>query len=249
MFRHDFWVQLTSEALQCVIADGEGFFLRTQIAAEFCRFFTCFLNCRTMPFHQNAQRVIIRSHPDESYPMQWLSHDWSGAAVEPPVEFALFIEEQCLVLRVRRETSCCLNPATRCGQCVQGLWLYDTAELFVRGATNDSPYLELNLAPNGAWWACAFTAPRAPHTQFHAAALGVQTAAECTAARWQAELRLPIAALHEYGWRHMADLHMSVCAILRTPDATRRFMSTCMVGEKPEFHCPHDWPAAEVAQV
>ncbi|CAN5414159.1 hypothetical protein BH23VER1_BH23VER1_36460 [soil metagenome] len=53
-------------------------------------------------------------------------------------------------------------PAARPGGFFEGLWEADVAEFFFAptGATGDGAYLEINLAPNGAWWASWFSAPR-----------------------------------------------------------------------------------------
>ena len=41
----------------------------------------------------------------------------------------------------------------------EGLWRYDCGELWL-GNPENGRYLELNLAPNGAFWSCVFTLPR-----------------------------------------------------------------------------------------
>jgi hypothetical protein len=45
------------------------------------------------------------------------------------------------------------------GNFLAELWRHDVAELFIADPASGR-YFEFNLAPNGAWWSCEFTAPR-----------------------------------------------------------------------------------------
>ncbi len=42
---------------------------------------------------------------------------------------------------------------------VEGLWRADCGELWLYSPSTGR-YIEINVAPNGAWWACVFSAPR-----------------------------------------------------------------------------------------
>ena len=42
---------------------------------------------------------------------------------------------------------------------VEGLWRYDCGELFLADPASGR-YLEINVAPNGAWWSCVFSGVR-----------------------------------------------------------------------------------------
>jgi hypothetical protein len=41
----------------------------------------------------------------------------------------------------------------------EGLWYGDCGEFFLY-APSTQRYIEVNVAPNGAWWSCVFSAPR-----------------------------------------------------------------------------------------
>ena len=47
---------------------------------------------------------------------------------------------------------------------VEGLWRHDCGELFLFQPSTGR-YLEINLAPNGAWWSCAFSGVRTRDVQ------------------------------------------------------------------------------------
>ena len=88
---------------------------------------------------------------------QRLTHDWYGTPVNAPVEFSFTIEEEYLVFRAAQAAPVTIHPEARPGEFTEELWMYDTAEFFVADAEGKQ-YLEFNLCPNGAWWACTFTA-------------------------------------------------------------------------------------------
>ena len=44
-------------------------------------------------------------------------------------------------------------------QYFEGLWRGDCGELWL-ASSESSRYIEVNLAPNGAWWTCVFSSPR-----------------------------------------------------------------------------------------
>jgi hypothetical protein len=50
---------------------------------------------------------------------------------------------------------------------VEGLWRYDCGELFLADPLSGR-YLEINLAPNGAWWSCPFSSVRVRDLQMDA---------------------------------------------------------------------------------
>ncbi|MEI7984060.1 MAG: hypothetical protein WCI55_00405 [Armatimonadota bacterium] len=52
-----------------------------------------------------------------------------------------------------------MNPEISEAVVFEGLWHHDCGELWLGNAENGR-YLEINLAPNGAHWTCAFVLPR-----------------------------------------------------------------------------------------
>ena len=178
--------------------------------------------------------------------MQRLEYDWDGEAVVPPVEFCVQYGESELVLHAQRSAMAQVKPGSRSGEFTPLLWKYDVAEFFLRGQ-EVKPYMEINVAPNGAGWAAVFDEPRVDHPGFDAAAMAVHSQGLCNDLRWEAELRLPLVALRELGWTTLEELRASACAVLRQKDGSYRYASTSMqADEKPDFHRPRYWPPVQI---
>ena len=92
-------------------------------------------------------------------PMLGLDKDWHGAPVQPPAGFCLAMDERRLVVHRPSPQGGGPPPAGPPGQFQAELWRHDVAELFIADPVSGR-YFEFNLAPNGAWWSCEFTAPR-----------------------------------------------------------------------------------------
>jgi hypothetical protein len=121
----------------------------------------------------------------------------------------------------------------------EGLWSRDVLELFIpcrhaaTGTENtggkEARYLELNLSPAGAWWACLFDGYRArsPEQPFPCE---VRTWSERRERSWSAALALPLGAIGV-----KLDLkRLRFCAILGDP---RRFLiHGASPGGTPDFH-------------
>ena len=179
------------------------------------------------------------------YSMQQLVRDWEGAQVEPPISFSMQLKEEELVMRAQREAPANVRPGSQGGVFTPLLWKYDVAEFFLRGK-GVKPYMEINLAPNGAWWAAVFDDPGVDHPGFDAAAMAVRSRGQCNDLRWEAELRLPLVTLHELGWT-LENLHASACVVLLQKDGSYRYASTTMqTSEKPDFHRPWYWPPVQI---
>ena len=109
------------------------------------------------------------------------------------------------------------------------------AELFIARPDARS-YLEFNLAPSGAWWTAAFSAPRVPSPAFD-----ILPAVRCESGKggesgWRAALGIPLSWLEAaIGWG--ADSRLNVSFILDSPD--QRFLTACDLGDgEPDFHRP-----------
>ncbi len=177
--------------------------------------------------------------------MQWLSRDWEGVVVQPPIGFSIQMEGNELVFRMQRAAVAHVKPGSRSGEFTPLLWKYDVTELFLRGE-GVKPYMEINLAPNGAWWAAVFDDPRVDHPGVDAASMPVRSFGRSESSQWAAELRLPLAVLETLGWK-LPELHACACAVLRQADGSYRYTSTSMrPGEKPDFHRPWDWVPAQL---
>lgn len=86
--------------------------------------------------------------------------DWYGKEIAQPIESKLSFDRRSIELGFRRHAPAVLHPKAQPGNFVEGLWEYDVIELFL--ATSANSYLEINLAPNGSWWAMQFVGHRRP---------------------------------------------------------------------------------------
>lgn len=75
------------------------------------------------------------------------------------------------------------------------LWRQDVAECFL-GNPRSGRYIEFNLSPGGAWWACVFTAPRVPlQPQPSPDSFAVETSVAWFADHWMARMSVPLELL------------------------------------------------------
>jgi hypothetical protein len=174
--------------------------------------------------------------PAESVPLARIERDWHGAAVAPPAEFALAVDDDHLWLLARRAAPASTHPHAGAGAFVAGLWRFDVAELFL-GRTGDPAYLEVNLAPNGAWWSCEFTAPRRRRHEHDVPLPGVRTHATPSASGgWDAALGVPLAVLRDrigFDDRSTANVTFVVDA-----PAARYLCAAPATAGAPDFHAP-----------
>ncbi len=189
-------------------------------------------------------KVILQR--SENAPWQRLQHEWFGESVTPPFEFRFRLTPDALVFSARRPAPALLHPLAREGQFQEHLWKYDTAEFFI--ATADAErYLEFNLAPNGAWWAAAFTAPRLQETALPTVPQGVRAHGHAGASGWECEAQLPLAPLRLMGISPgESPFRLAAAAILGSPE--QRFLTTATEADgRPDFHRPWSWELAELA--
>ena len=174
--------------------------------------------------------------------VQALSHEWYGKAVGVPVEFSFCVEGDFLVYRAAQKAAVVIHPEAQPGQFKEELWRYDTAEFFVADAEGKN-YMEFNLCPNGAWWACAFLGPRQPLAGA-GVPQGVVTAGCVCADGWEAEAKLPLAYLRSIGIE-VDTCRLAATCILNSPNYLFCTTSDDLSGE-PDFHRPHSWAHARV---
>jgi len=96
-----------------------------------------------------------------SPPLTSLAGDWFENEVNPPVFFSFALEGDVFVFRSSRQPAALCHPGARSGLFHEQLWEYDVAEFFLSDPVTGN-YLEFNLSPNGAHWACLFGSPRSP---------------------------------------------------------------------------------------
>lgn len=138
-----------------------------------------------------------------------------------------------------------LHPQARPGMFQAELWRYDVAELFLADPASGR-YFEFNLAPNGAWWSCEFTAPRVRAEETDIVMPEVATFADLAAdGSWVAAMALPLDLLKArlgFGPETRANVTMILCS----PD--QRFITAADPGGgEPDFHQPDRFPAVGFA--
>lgn len=132
------------------------------------------------------------------------------------------------------------HPDAKSGEFREELWKYDTAEFFI-AAESGSPYVEVNVSPNGAWWACAFKAPRIASEQALNLA-GIVSTGDVTQQGWQCKISIPLRNLAELGI-FPDKCRLAATAIQNSPDYIFLTSAEDTSGE-PDFHRPHAWPEA-----
>ena len=190
--------------------------------------------------------MTIFTSPD---PLQWgaldvpllgIAKDWHGAPVEPPAGFALAVDGRRLWFVAHHRAAAGLHPQARPGAFQAELWKHDVAELFIADPASGR-YFEFNLAPNGAWWSCEFTAPRVRAEQCDIAMPEIATFADMAAdGAWVAAMAIPLDLLKarlDFGPRSLAN----VTLILGSPE--QQFLTAAdLGGGAPDFHQPHRFP-------
>ncbi len=169
-------------------------------------------------------------------PMCGLAKDLSGAEMKVPAAFSLAQDSQYLWFIAHHRQAARIHPQARPGAFHAGLWQYDVAELFLADPAGQR-YFEFNLAPNGAWWSCEFTAPRVRADAADIAMPGVATFADLSPdGSWLAALAIPLDLLKarlDFG----PATRINVTMILESPD--QKFLSATALGAgEPDFHQP-----------
>jgi hypothetical protein len=173
-----------------------------------------------------------------------INHDWYRNPVNPPAAYSLALDADRLWFVATRSQPATVHPQARPGRFMPELWRHDVAELFI-GDPQSGRYLELNLAPNGAWWSAEFVAPRERARVDDDPWPGVETHAELAAdGSWIAALAIPLDSLRDrlaFGPESTAN----VTFILNSPK--QQFLSAAPLGDgEPDFHRPHAFPAVEI---
>jgi hypothetical protein len=148
------------------------------------------------------------------------------------MEFAVCITPESLVFGGITASVARYDPAWSRGAFAEGLWRNDVWELFIK-EENSQRYVELNLAPSGAWWACLFTSYRIPDSHTSMLIPNVTIEQRMLPHTWQAMMVFPRNGLPIH-----TDLDgqptMNACTIQGQP---RRFYSHAPPStEQPDFH-------------
>lgn len=173
-------------------------------------------------------------------PLLGLGQDWHGARVDPAAGFSLVKDPRRLWLVASHRRPALLHPQARPGEFQAELWRFDVAELFLADPRSGR-YFEFNLAPNGAWWNCEFTAPRMRASEADVPMPDVATFADLAAdGSWLAAMALPLDLLEarvDFGSATRAN----VTFIVDSP--AQRFLTAAKLGEgEPDYHQPERFP-------
>lgn len=184
-----------------------------------------------------------------STPLSWgalnlslfgLQRDWYGQPIQPAVAFGFAVDHQHLWFVASHAKPANLHPAARPGEFLAELWRHDVAEFFLVDPVTGH-YLEFNLAPNSAWWACEFSAPRQRVHEHDLPLEGVATFADIAPdGSWMAAAALPLSTLRERF--HFGDAsRLNATFIINSPE--QRFLTAAHLSDgEPNFHQPEQFP-------
>ncbi|MEY3894733.1 MAG: hypothetical protein RLZZ214_252 [Verrucomicrobiota bacterium] len=169
-------------------------------------------------------------------PLFGLEKDWNGVPVDVPAAFSVVLDARYLWFIANHRQPALVHPQARPGAFLPELWQHDVAELFLADPLSGR-YFEFNLAPNGAWWSCEFTAPRVRAEAVEIAMPEVATFSELSPdGSWLAAMAIPrdlLEARLDFG----PTTRLNVTMILESP--RQKFLSALPLGgEVPDFHQP-----------
>ena len=173
-------------------------------------------------------------------PLLGISSDWYRSPLTPPLAYSLVSDSQHLWFIATRPAPATVLAGAKPHIFTPELWKSDVAELFI-AAPDRRSYLELNLAPNAAWWAAKFSSPRVPSPSQPAFLPHIQTFHTTTPdGSWTAAMSIPLAFL-------IAEISFEVgspaniTGILNSPFQTFHTVAK-LPGAAPDFHQPAHFP-------
>ncbi len=179
--------------------------------------------------------------------LSWSSieRDWYGQQIGVPASFALIMDPASLWFVAKRDQRPRVLPGALPCEFTPELWRFDVAELFIRDVCS-SRYLELNLAPNGAWWSAEFDQARQRSSTDDQPIQGLETHALMTCSGgWQAAACIPLSYL-EAAFGFGAHSTVNVAFIVDSPEQV--FTSKAKLpGSQPDFHQPDYFERIELS--
>lgn len=169
-------------------------------------------------------------------PLFGLEKDLHGVALQTPAGFSVVADGQHLWFIANHRQPARIHPQARPGAFQAGLWQHDVAELFLADPVSGR-YFEFNVAANGAWWTCEFSAPRVRADEAEIAMPEVATFSDLAPdGSWLAAMAIPLDLLRarlDFG----PATRMNVAMILESP--AQKFVSASDLGTgPPDFHQP-----------
>ncbi|NNC90422.1 MAG: hypothetical protein HKN82_18355 [Akkermansiaceae bacterium] len=159
------------------------------------------------------------------------------------MKFVFGLDPGFLHFHATRPGAAVLHPRAVPGSFQSELWRHDVTEFFLADPSRGQ-YLEVNLAPNGAWWACLFRGPRQPIDPKGWEIPGVSAEGALGTASWEASIRIPIGVLRERLFFGPAS-RLDATFIINSPQQSFLCASTPSGGD-PDFHRPAAWPPVEM---
>lgn len=160
-----------------------------------------------------------------------LRSDWFGDPLSPPLDCTQEWHNDGIELSFSRSAPSCPHPASQLSRFQEGLWEFDVAEAFFQ-ETESGRYLEVNLAPNGGWWASWHSGVRVREER-QPDFSQIKTKGECKPDSWKASIFLPASLFHE----PLPSLRYNLTAILNSPQQTFHTLAS-LPGKNPDFHQP-----------
>jgi hypothetical protein len=167
-----------------------------------------------------------------------LNTDWHEAVLQPAPRWGLGIKDGVLFFRggVCSPPNCIAQD--RQGAFVEGLWEADVAELFLANPQTGF-YIEFNLGPKGAWWCCAFEAPRVRTNAGPVPLSGVEARSSISETGWDSTLTIPIKSLPAALAFDLGATRGNVTFCLGAP---QQYVTLAdLGGGEPDFHRPGKW--------
>ena len=186
----------------------------------------------------NSIRIVKGSRSPEFRDLkalgQSIDRDWFGTPLANPVRLIFWVAEERFHFLIQATPAPGLShPGSHHHQYQAELWKYDVAEFFISDPTSGR-YLEFNLAPNGAWWSCGFSAPREPSPGEPSAIPGVKTLTRQDSDSWLAQASLPLSWLQKH-YNFGPDSKINATFILGSPRQIFLTAAAPADGE-PDFH-------------
>ncbi len=175
---------------------------------------------------------------------QWIEikTDWFYNKSQSGAQFCIekqnSAHDSSWIFRVQVDKKALLHPISMLPNTYhEGLWEYDVAEWFIVDPATGR-YIELNLAPTGAWWMMVFNALRQRTEQSMPDLKRISAGSVLEDDSWSAFLEIPVAVLQEV--LGSVALKHNVCFILgHNP---REYLSWTRLDSKhPDFHRPVDF--------
>jgi hypothetical protein len=164
---------------------------------------------------------------------QAITTDWFKEPVIDPPQFRFGLSNSELLFQAERSSPPHCTMEHSQGKFVEGLWEADVAEYFLCEQGSER-YLEVNLAPTGAWWWCLFDGYRTRAKTQPLPPPSVKITSVLTQQGWKAAIALPLIAL-PITIDPSAPTRFNVTFALTKP--RRQFLTEApLVKATPDFH-------------